>query len=263
MPQSLARAFLAGLFACAASGAEAGTLTAATWTQVTVGYPFVKNTSQLGATGSSTATAVAVSLSFPQTTVGFFAPKTSMGVLDLHTSITQGGPQNLTATPGMGGATMGVPGTVLVMTAIHNSKGVNQSTFMVGVNTLVPIPLSVGVAGQRTRTFIISGLAHYTTVDFYAWTPGTVMFTGLTSLGMPLPSVSAMGSFNLTAMGGGTVTLVSPTKISIDGSFSQRRSVASLTTLKLSFVPEPSSLLLLAAGGAALALYGVRTTRRR
>jgi hypothetical protein len=60
-----------------------------------------------------------------------------------------------------------------------------------------------------------------------------------------------MGSFNLTAKGGGTVTLVSPSKISIDGSIAQRRT-ASFTTLVLTFVPEPGALLLLA--GAALFL---------
>ena len=60
-----------------------------------------------------------------------------------------------------------------------------------------------------------------------------------------------MGSFDLTANGGGTVTLVAPSKITIDGRLLQRRS-ASFATLKLTFVPEPGALLLL--GGAALAL---------
>ena len=62
-----------------------------------------------------------------------------------------------------------------------------------------------------------------------------------------------MGSFNLTAHGGGTVTLVSPTKISIDGRLAQRRTV-SVTSLKLHFVPEPASLPLIGAGAAALLL---------
>jgi hypothetical protein len=243
----------ASILLFAASGAEAGTLTAATWSQSDFGFSLDRSGAQLGITGSSTATSIAVSLSFPQTTVGFFVPKTPNGVLDLHVTITQGGPQALTATPGMGGATMGVPGTVVVMTAVHNSKGVNQSTFMTGINTLVQIPLNVGVAGQATRTFLVTGQQHFMTVDFYAWTPGTSTFTGLTSGGAALPSVVAMGSFNLTALGGGTVTLVSPTKISIDGALSQRRTV-SLTTLEMYFVPEPSTLLLLAAAGAALAL---------
>jgi hypothetical protein len=68
-----------------------------------------------------------------------------------------------------------------------------------------------------------------------------------------LPTVMAVGSFNLTGAGGGTVTLVSPTKVDIDGSLAQRRT-ASFTTLKLTFVPEPGTVLLLGAAGAALVL---------
>jgi hypothetical protein len=54
-------------------------------------------------------------------------------------------------------------------------------------------------------------------------------------------------------MGAGTVTLVSPTKVSIDGRLSQRRAV-SFSTLKLTFVPEPVTVLLLGAAAAALVL---------
>jgi hypothetical protein len=70
-----------------------------------------------------------------------------------------------------------------------------------------------------------------------------------------------MGSFNQVGHnpGGtipvGTVTLVSPTRIAIDGTLAQRRTV-SLTTLKMVFAPEPGTLLLLGAGAALLALYG-------
>ena len=66
-----------------------------------------------------------------------------------------------------------------------------------------------------------------------------------------------MGSFMLTAGGGGTVSLVAPSKISIDGPLAQRRT-ASFTTLKLSYAPEPSTLLLLGAGVVGLALVGSR-----
>jgi len=259
MASRLSRAFLASVFLCAASEAQAGTLTAATWSQVTNGYPIVRTAAQLGATGSSTASSVTVALSFPQTTVGFFVPKAGTPGVHQHFSITQGGPQNLTASAGMGGASMGVPGTVVVMTASHNSKGVNQSTFMVGFFSLAHIPLNIGVVGQTIGSFIVSGAYHYQTVDFYAWTPGTLSFANLTSLGFALPSVVAMGSFNLTALGGGTVTLVSPSKVSIDGTFSRR--TVGLATLTLSFVPEPGTLLLLAAAGAALALHGARGRR--
>lgn len=61
-----------------------------------------------------------------------------------------------------------------------------------------------------------------------------------------------MGSFALDAMGSGMVTLVAPTRLSIDGSLAQRRSV-DFTKLTLIFVPEPRALLLLAALAAGLA----------
>jgi hypothetical protein len=237
----------------AASAAQAGTLTSATWLQVTQGVPMSRTTLQLGATGTSTATSMSVSLAYPAFAFSLFVPKTASGVLDLHIKITQGGPQAITATAGMANGTPGIPGTVIIMTAAHIGMGVNQSMFNVGVNTLLAIPLSVGEANQFLHTFTVSGAAHYVTVDFYAWTPGMQTFTGLTSKGAALPSVMAAGSFNLDGAGAGSVTLVSPTKISIDGALAQRRT-ASFTTLKLTFVPEPGTLLLLGAAAAALVL---------
>ena len=237
----------------AASAAQAGTLTNATWTQTTQGFPMTRTWSELSITGGATSTSIAVELVYPQFDVKFFIPKTANGILDLAISITQGGPQNLTATPGMALATMGVPGTVNVRTALHNSKGVNQSTFMTGINTLVMVPVSVGVGGQFAGSFIVLGINHFISVDFYGWTPGTLVFTGLTTNGMALPTVTAAGTWNLTASGGGTVTLVSPSKISIDCGLAQRRT-AGLTSLKMYFVPEPGTLLLLAAGALGVGL---------
>jgi hypothetical protein len=57
------------------------------------------------------------------------------------------------------------------------------------------------------------------------------VFVSLTSMGSALPDAAATGSFDLTPDG---VSLVSLTKISVDGGLSQRRT-ASFTTLKLSF----------------------------
>jgi hypothetical protein len=69
-----------------------------------------------------------------------------------------------------------------------------------------------------------------------------------------------MGSFNLTANGGGMVTLVSPSLVAIDGAIGRRRT-ASITTLTLTFVPEPGTLLLLGGGAMALLLAARRGPR--
>ncbi len=243
-----------------APAAQAGFLYDATWVQTAQGVPMTRTAAQLGAGGSSSAGSIAVSLSYPQFTTSVFVPKTSMFVLDRHIKVTQGGPQLITATPSMATGSPGIPGTVIIMTAAHVGMGVNQSMFNVGVNTLIAVPLSNGKAGVVTGYFTLIGSAHTITVDFYGWTPGTQTFTGLTSKAVPLPDVVAMGSFNLGPLGGGTVTLVSPSKVSVDGSLVQRRTV-SLTTLRLYFFPEPGSLLILAAGSGAFALL-VRHTRR-
>jgi len=251
-------------FLLGAGPAAAGTLTSATWTQVVsppdnLGFSFSRSTAQLGATGNSTATSIGVSLSVPPFATSFFAPKTPNGIVDLHVRFSQGGSQAISATPGMGSGTAFIPGSLVLMTAPHVATGVNQSMLSVGTKTIVQIPIHVGQVGQFTNTFVILGVGVGFTVDFYAWTPGTLVFTGLTSNYAPRPDVTVMGSFGLTANGGGTVTLVAPAKLSADGSLLSSRSLLSLSTLKLTFVPEPGPLLLLAAGAAAL----VGRARRR
>ena len=266
----MTRRTLAGVFVAAivlgAPAAQAGVLTMATWSQVVsglpdtrlppFGIPLNRTTAQLDATGSSTSTSIAVDLFYPQFSTAIFVPKTSMFAVSLHVKLTQGGPLGITATPSMAAVAYGdVDGTVIVMTAIHLPMGVNQSMFNAGINTLVRIPLSHGGARQFTSSFLVLGTYQHLTVDFFDWTPGTQTFTGLTSMGVALPDVVAMGSFMQTTYRG-TVTLVSPTRVSINGSIFQSRSI-SLTTLKLSFVPEPGTLLLLGAAAWVLALrYG-------
>jgi hypothetical protein len=245
-----------------AGSAHAGTLTAATWTQTVPRagpIAFTRTLAQLGATGTSTANSISVDLAYPQFTTSFFVPKTANSVIDIHVRLTQGGAQAITATAGMGSGTPGIPGTLVVMTAAHNAMGVNQSQFMVGNFTLVALPLSFGHAGQFTGTLTVVGAAGSVTIDFYAWTPGTLAFTMLTTKGVPLPDVVVMGSFDLTPDGGGTVRLVAPSKVSADCSLFQTRSVWSVATLTLTFLPETGSLLLLAAGAVALTAFARRS----
>jgi hypothetical protein len=240
----------------AATAASAGTLTNATWFQVTQGVPMTRTFNQLGpASGTSTQLSISVNLTYPAFTTTAFAPGSQV---DLAQQISVvGGAQAITATANMASGSPGIPGTVIVMSAIHQAMGVNQSMFMVGPNTIVQVPLSAGKAGQFTGSFLAVGVAHKITVDFYAWTPNTVVLSGLTTKGAALPNVTAVGSFNLNAAGAGTVTLVSPSKISIDGPLAQRRT-AGFTSLVLSFVPEPGTLLLLGAGALGLVLMGSR-----
>jgi hypothetical protein len=262
----------------AVSSAQAGTLTSATWTQELQGIALtVTNagatctdtnpghvasatvltcpTAGLQATGTSTATSYNVGLTMPLFEVQAF---TTGGTINIGTHATLQGAQNITGNAASATATVGIMGTVTVGGAMHT---MNSAWTQPAGQTLVQIPLSVGKAGTFTGTFLVLGSYHYITVDFYAWTPGTVTFTGLTTAGMALPNVVAMGTFNLDANGAGTVTLVSPSKISIDGPAAQRRT-AGFTTLKLTFtgevVPEPSTLLLLGAGAIGLLLVGNR-----
>ncbi len=251
---------LASLGVLLAGSAQAGSLNSATWFQVAQGIPLTRTFAQLSASGSSTGTSLAVNLSYPFFATTLFLPKTPNGTIDFAIQVTQGGAQAITATAGMANGMPGIPGTVVVMTALHNGMGVNASMFKIGSATLVEVPLSNGKAGQFTATFIAPlGQIHTITVDFYAWSHGSFVFTLLTSFGNPLPNVTAAGSFGLTPMGGGAVTLVSPSRVSIDGPLIHRRTAA-FTKLVLTFVPEPSTLLLLGAAGLALWLRSQRAS---
>jgi hypothetical protein len=264
----------------AAGSAHAGTLTAATWTQTIQGVdltitnsaatctdvPGSNHTQQvitcpgfgLGATGTATSSNYSASL-----TLGLFAIDqfTTGGVVlvPVHTTAVLGsGVIGISGNHSSAAASMFVNGQVTVKFAAHVAKGASASMLTPAMTTVVKVPLSVGKVG--TFLAYTKPLATYSliTVDFYGWTPHTLTLTGLTTKFAPLPDVVAMGSFALTPMGGGTVTLVSPSKISIDGSLSQRRTLLSLTTLKLTYAPEPSILLMLAAGAAGLVWVGSR-----
>jgi hypothetical protein len=249
-----------------AGSASAGTLSTATWTQLvsdafygpggSYTYPITLTTAQLSVSGTSTGSSIAVSLTLPQLTASFFVPKTQPNGVTQHVRITLGGAQMITATASMAQGAPGIPGSVLVRTAVHALGGPNASMYQIGQNGLV-LPLLEGAAAQNLRTFVLGGITHSVISKFYGWTVDTRTFTGLTTFGIPLPDVVAMGSFNLTAAGGGTVNLVSPSRIFIreagSGSLGYvGRDTVRFSSLKLSFVPEPGAWLLLGTAGLAL-----------
>jgi hypothetical protein len=213
-------------------------------------------TGLVGASGTASASSYSVSLTMPLFTLNTF---TTGGAININTVATFMGSAEITGTASKAAANQGIAGMVTVKVAAHVAKGVNASQQAAAMTTLVKLPLNIGAAGQETGYFTVLGNGHYITVDFYAWTPHTRTFTGLTSKFVKLddPTVVAMGSVNLTAGGGGTVTLVSPSKISIDGPLAQRRT-AGFTSLTMTYAPEPSTLLLLGAGVAGLVLIGSR-----
>lgn len=234
-----------------ASAAHAGFLTSATWTSESFGWApeVISVVVPVAATGTSTSASIAVSLTIPAFSMGAFVPALPV-LYYTHRRLTLGGAQALTATPSMAAVSMGVAGSRLIQVARH-TKG---SMPGLSISTGLRFPLHVGASDVSTDYFYVLAFPHYATLNEYGWTPGTRVFTGLTSKFAPLPTAVAMGSFMLTPLGGGTVLLVSPSKLAIDGGLFQRRTV-SLTSLKLIFVPEPGAWLMLGAGALALARF--------
>ena len=97
------------------------------------------------------------------------------------------------------------------------------------------------------------------TVVSQQWTTGVATAKGLTSNGLPLPNVTTTGSFNLTAGGAGTISLVVANKLIISGPSYGLQSTTSSGSLqpilRLRYkVPEPGSLLLVGAGALGLVM---------
>jgi hypothetical protein len=201
--------------------------------------------------GTSTQNSIGVGIVVPTVTASTFIPGS---ILTIHVFFSVGGSAVIGGGPGAIFATMGIPGKVTVKTA-YCTNPAGPSGCTIGALTLVKVPTSAGVAGTFMGTLKILGKKHNLTVTFFPWTTGTKVFTGQTNMKATLPNVTAMGSWNLNGAGAGTVTLVSPSVVKITGSVTQQNQ-ASYTTLRLYFVPEPSTLLLLAAGLAGLGFLG-------
>jgi hypothetical protein len=244
--RSLSRTLLL-LLTLSATGApaSAGMLTSATWLSRIPVLPATPSVSvPVIASGTSTATFANVSIFLPAFEASTLV---TTAQIDVFVRRTLGGTALLTAGASMAGADAGIPGTLSLRVGEHTRLG--------GVfpgSTIVQIPLSIGAGASHTQIFYLLSSLHYMTVNFYGWTVGTRSFTGLTSRGVPLPDAVGMGSVALTANGGGTLTLVAPTRIQVLGTPGSRN-IAGFDTLTLHFVPEPRSFLLLAAAAAAFA----------
>jgi hypothetical protein len=146
-----------------------------------------------------------------------------------------------------------VPGTftgpsgTMAVTGVANVKSY-------GGLTLLGIPLVMGVT-----TTINAGPSFGVVVTAFAndWTTGTTLIPLTTPTSQGATFAAVAGSNNLTAGGGGTITLVTGINVltNIAGQF------PAFAFLTMSFAPEPGSLLLLLAGAAGLVAVG-RSKRR-
>ena len=157
----------------------------------------------------------------------------------------------LTALNGAGaftGATLHGPMAVRGNARLRNG-GVTAFTIPLTVNGT----RGVGLGGAPIQ---VGAGSTALTLSAGEWSTGLVQVTGVGTPGS-LRTVTLAGSDARTAMGAGTLTLVTPMRISTPtlGSF------AGFGVLRLTFVPEPSTLALLLAA-SSLALLGARRARR-
>jgi hypothetical protein len=148
------------------------------------------------------------------------------------------------------GGGLGGLGT-LAGTAIFNALGL----FNIDL-PLAPIGSTGGMADEAAPSF-------FATVLGTGWTTGAVTLTGLTTEtpgGANINTVTFAGYDNRTPAHRGVVQLVSPFKTMTTNT----GNIASVALQTLTFegaVPEPGTLLLLAAGIAGLTVHGLRKRR--
>ncbi len=143
---------------------------------------------------------------------------------------------------------------------LHGPMAVRgQARLMRGGFTAFTIPLTVGGTrgvGLGGAPIQVGTSSSAITLSAGTWSVGLVQLSGI---GTPanLRTVSLSGSDQRTALGAGTLTLVTPMRIT----HSALGSLAGFGVLRLTFVPEPGAAGLLAAAGTLLA-FGMRRVRR-
>jgi hypothetical protein len=154
------------------------------------------------------------------------------------------------------GATPNNVGGVHAFNGTANVYGIGG--FTSGGAPLLAVPLVLGTPNTITKA---SGGVAITAISS-GWTAGTASVSPVTTTPTtpttaptnPAGTVTAMGANGLTPGGAGTLVLVAPTRLitNVAGT------LAAFSTLTLTYVPEPGTLLLLGAGVAGLTAIGRR-----
>jgi hypothetical protein len=121
----------------------------------------------------------------------------------------------------------------------------------------IPLTLAgtrgVGLGGAPIRLGTPSSAI---TLSAGTWSAGLVRVTGVGTAGNPR-TVSFAGSDQRTALGAGSLSLVTPMRIS----HSTLGTLAAFGVVRLTFVPEPAAAALLLAASALLGLGAHRAQR--
>jgi hypothetical protein len=165
--------------------------------------------------------------------LGTFAPLFSVPLFTGHT-----------AGSGVGGAGLGVGGRQTQHVGSYWTVDVQRNLWHAGTAKVTGV-------GVRERYTFHRGSGVVASRVSYAIR--TTRFTGTDTF---------TGSDSRTPAGLGQITLVSPTRIQVRSEGEAIHSLVVVAELTLSFVPEPSTLVLVGAGIAALGVLGVRRLRR-
>jgi hypothetical protein len=152
----------------------------------------------------------------------------------------------------LGGAlTVPASNQTLVFDGTSGTMGLNASAYLLMAGGVVTeIPLAVVGAGGTQMFHVLTIVAG--TVSANPYQLGMVTLMG--SLNGNPHTALGTGIDNRTAAGKGTLVLVTPTVVNMG----VLGTIASISTLTLTYVPEPGTLLLLGGGVAWLAAAGRR-----